>query len=135
MKEAGIEGKFTNHSLRATCPSRMFDTFVPEKIIKETTGHKSECIRVYKQTSEVFHEAASETQGQDAVQKKVQFQESDSEDSKFNEGEDDFLLYAKMVENVNKTKEEIRKKLYPKSQLKACRLVNKLKKIYYLFES
>ena len=40
-KEAGLEGKFTNHSLRATCASRMFDKNVPEQIIKETTGHRS----------------------------------------------------------------------------------------------
>ena len=34
-KERGIEGHFTNHSLRATCASRMFEHNVPEQIIKE----------------------------------------------------------------------------------------------------
>ena len=58
-KEAGIEGKYTNHSLRATCASRMYQNSVPEQIIKETTGHKSDCVRVYKRTSDNLRETAS----------------------------------------------------------------------------
>ena len=42
--KAGLVGKFTNHSLRALCASRMFDNDVPEQIIKEVTGHRSECV-------------------------------------------------------------------------------------------
>ena len=52
-RQAGIIGKFTNHSLRATCATRMYHSNVPEQIIKETTGHRSECVRQYKRTSEV----------------------------------------------------------------------------------
>ena len=43
-KMAGIIGKFTNHSLGATCASRMYDHDIPEQIIKEVMGHKSDCM-------------------------------------------------------------------------------------------
>ena len=128
-EEAGLEGKFTNHSLRATCASRMFDNFVPEQIIKETTVHKSECVRVYKQTSEVLQEVASKTLGEELPKKKIKLDEdSECEDGKFVDCDNEYLSYAKMVENVNKTKQEIQKKLYPKSWLKAKKLLNKAKK-------
>ena len=39
--EAGIEGHFTNHSLRATGATQLFEKNVPEKIIQEFTGHRS----------------------------------------------------------------------------------------------
>ena len=39
---AGLNVKYTNHSLRATSASRMFVSGVPEKIVAEVTGHKSE---------------------------------------------------------------------------------------------
>ena len=42
---AGIEGHFTNHSLRATT---LFDTGVPESVIQKHTGHKSlDALRTY----------------------------------------------------------------------------------------
>ena len=58
-KEAGIVGNFTNHSLRATCASRMYDQNVPEQIIKEVTGHHSDCVRIYKRTGDHLKRAAS----------------------------------------------------------------------------
>ena len=58
---AKIEGKFTNHSLCATSASRMYENNVPEQIIKEVTGHRSECVRVYKRTSDQMLENASKT--------------------------------------------------------------------------
>ena len=39
--QAGISGKKTNHSLRATGVTRMFDKGAPEKLIQERTGHRS----------------------------------------------------------------------------------------------
>ena len=38
---AGIEGDFTNYSLRATSAAQMFDIGVLEKFIQERTVHKS----------------------------------------------------------------------------------------------
>ena len=58
-KIAGLDGKFTNHSLRATSASRMFQSEVPEKIIKEITGHKYDCVRTYKRTSDEIRQKGS----------------------------------------------------------------------------
>ena len=38
---AGLQGNFTNHSLRATGTTALFDASVPEAIIQKRTGHKS----------------------------------------------------------------------------------------------
>ena len=50
--KAGITGNKTNHSLKATGATRMFESNVPEKIIQERTGHRSvEALRTYQRTS------------------------------------------------------------------------------------
>ena len=52
-KESGIGVHYTNHSLRATAITRMFNCGVEEKIIAETSGHKStKALRVYEHPSE-----------------------------------------------------------------------------------
>ena len=48
---AQIQGKFSNHSLRATSASPMYQSEVQEQVIKERTGHKSDCVSMYKRTS------------------------------------------------------------------------------------
>ncbi len=49
---AGING-FTNHSLRATAMSRMYNSGVPEKIIAEKSGHRSiDGLRAYEHPDE-----------------------------------------------------------------------------------
>ena len=59
-QEAGIEGHKTNHSLRATGASEVFEASAPEKIIKEETGHRSlEALRVYEHTSTEQEQAVS----------------------------------------------------------------------------
>ena len=51
--EAGISGKYTNHSLRAYGVTSMFQAGVPEKLIQQRTGHRSlEGLRHYERTSE-----------------------------------------------------------------------------------
>ncbi|KAK6173752.1 hypothetical protein SNE40_017154 [Patella caerulea] len=47
----GMTGNFTNHSLRATAATRLYNAGVDEQLIAETTGHSSDAIRVYKRTS------------------------------------------------------------------------------------
>lgn len=37
---AGIEGKFTNHSLRASGATALFQSEASEKVIQEFTGHQ-----------------------------------------------------------------------------------------------
>ena len=45
--------RYTNHSLRATAITRMFTSGIEEKIIAETSGHKStKVLRAYERTSE-----------------------------------------------------------------------------------
>ncbi len=57
--EAGV-GKKTNHSLRASGASAMFEAHVPEKIIQKTTGHRSlEALCTYERVSTDQHQAVS----------------------------------------------------------------------------
>ena len=63
--KAGVEGKKTNHSLRATSATQMYQSGVyqsgvPEKVIQERTGHRSlKALRCYKRTNEAQHQAVS----------------------------------------------------------------------------
>jgi len=60
-KLAGIEGYKTNHSLRATATSRLYQAGVDEQLVMERTGHRSlEGVRSYKRTSDTQREALSD---------------------------------------------------------------------------
>ena len=60
MKSAGIEGYFTNHSLRVTAATRMYDAQLDEATIMSRTGHRSvDGVRAYKRTSEKLREHSS----------------------------------------------------------------------------
>ncbi len=51
-KTAGIEGFKTNHSLRATAATRLYELGVEEQTVMEQTGHRSlEGVRSYKRTT------------------------------------------------------------------------------------
>ena len=50
MKEANIEGFFTNHSLCRTEGTRFFRGGIDRKLIKETTGHWSDSVDAYQIT-------------------------------------------------------------------------------------
>ena len=130
-EEGGIDGHFMNHSLQAACASRMYDANIPEQIIKEVTGHHSECVRVNKRTGEHLKEAASKTLGHEPSSKKDKVEVEDEADCKLKiqKQGDVCLSYKQMVENVRKTKEEMRKKLLPNYRLKAKRLLTKAKKL------
>ena len=58
---AGLAGKFTNHSLRATAASRMYQAGIPEKFIKEITSHKSDAVHCYEQTLDSMKRKVSAT--------------------------------------------------------------------------
>ena len=59
-KNAKIGGNKTNHSLHATGATELYNAGVPEKIIKERTGHRSlEALRMYETTSEKQHKAVA----------------------------------------------------------------------------
>ena len=55
FSKVGIVGK-TNHSLRATGASQLFQAGVAEKIVQERTGHRSvKALRLYERTTTAQH--------------------------------------------------------------------------------
>ena len=50
MKQANIEGFFTNHSLRRSGGTRLFRAGIDRKLVKETTGHSSDAVDKYQIT-------------------------------------------------------------------------------------
>ena len=46
--DAGINEKKTNHSLRATGATTLFNAGIPEKIKREVTGHQFNALQIYK---------------------------------------------------------------------------------------
>jgi len=57
---AGIEGYKTNHSLRATCATRLFQQNVDEQLIMSRTGHRSvKGVRSYKRATDIHHHNTS----------------------------------------------------------------------------
>ena len=117
-KEAGMEGFYSNHSLRAMCASRMYNREIPEQLIKEVTGHRSDCVQQYKRTSDHLKEKASSTVShcndepstsrgvkRSKVEPVITLEEECSSEVK-----PPVLSVDKMMANIDKTKEEIRKR-------------------------
>ena len=59
-KEAGLSWYYTNHSLRTTSATRMYQHDCQEQVIQEVTGHCSLAIRGDKKTSNAQKRKASE---------------------------------------------------------------------------
>ncbi len=59
--QAGIEGRHSNHSLRATSVSRLYDAGVDEQLIQERTGHRSNAVCGYKRTSFKLQKKVTDT--------------------------------------------------------------------------
>ena len=60
-KEADIGGYKTNHSLRATAATRLYQSGVDEQLVMERTRHRSlEDVRSYKRTSDTQCQALSD---------------------------------------------------------------------------
>ena len=47
-KQAGFNGRFTNHSGKVTCATQSFEENVDEQLIKLQTGHHSDAVCAYK---------------------------------------------------------------------------------------
>ena len=61
MKEAGFEGHYTNHSLRVTSATRLFDAEVDEQLIMMRTSHSStDGVHAYKKTSDKLRQLTSD---------------------------------------------------------------------------
>ena len=59
-EKTGIGVRYTNHSLRATAITRMFNGEIDEKIIAEASGHRSlKALRAYEHTSQLKLQNAS----------------------------------------------------------------------------
>ncbi len=59
-EEAGIGERKTNHSLRVTGATSLYNGGVPEREIQQRTGHRSlEALRKYERTGEQQHKAVS----------------------------------------------------------------------------
>ena len=52
LKNAGLDGYFTNHSLRRTCATQLFQAGQDVKLVKEITGHVSDSVYKYQITSD-----------------------------------------------------------------------------------
>ena len=68
-RKAGVEGFITNHSLRCTGTTQLFQKGVDRKLIKEFIGHVSDAVDAYAITSDEQHEAMSKilTSGGDVM--------------------------------------------------------------------
>ena len=60
LSDAKIDGYFTNHSLRRSAPTRLFQVGVEHKLVKELTGHRSDAVDQYQLTSEAQRQNISE---------------------------------------------------------------------------
>ena len=59
FSEANIPGDFTNHSLRATGATELFQSEAPEKVIQGITGHRSmQALRQYERVGDLQKKAA-----------------------------------------------------------------------------
>ena len=52
LSDGKIDRYFTNHSLRRSAPTRLFQAGVDRKMVKEITGHRSDAIDCYQVTSD-----------------------------------------------------------------------------------
>ena len=59
LSSAEIDGYFTNHSLRCTGGTRLFQAGIDHKLVKEVTGHRSDAVDCYQITSEEQREHIS----------------------------------------------------------------------------
>ena len=88
-KAAGIKRK-TAHCLRVTCVSKLFNSGVEGKLIRERTGHRSNALFPYEKTSEkkVSHESAllgaeTKTENKEEKLKCNRYEEKSSEGFSF----------------------------------------------------
>ena len=57
---AGLQGHFTNHSLRATAATRLFEAGIDEQLIMQWTGHSTTAdVHSYKRVGEKLYSVTS----------------------------------------------------------------------------
>ena len=60
MKDGGYDGHYTNHSLRVSSATRLFDAQVDELIMSRTGHSSTDGVRAYKRTSNKLKELTSD---------------------------------------------------------------------------
>ena len=81
MSIAGFSG-YTNHCLRATAVSRMYNAGIPESLISEKSGHRSlDGLRVYEHPSDDLERTAEDSIA--GCSKNVEERDGDKEEEKF----------------------------------------------------
>ena len=58
-EKGSLPGYYTNHSLRATCATRLYHNDCDEQLIQEITGHRSVAVGSYKRTCQDQRKFAS----------------------------------------------------------------------------
>ncbi len=130
MKEAGIDGRFTNHSLRATTATRMFQKGIDEQLIKTVTGHKSDAVRMYKRTSESLVDAAYKSvvekdSDMSTCLKKQKLEENLTETSDLKPESPAFDIDKYMIKDEDKVKYRVKESSFGgKSHRTNCTLVD-----------
>lgn len=61
VDSAGLEGKFSNHSLHTSNATHLYQAGCPEKLIKEVTRHRSDEVHKYQRMPNSLKRAVSET--------------------------------------------------------------------------
>ena len=69
LKSADLDGFFSNHSLRRSSTTRLFQAGIDRKLIKEFTGHISDTVDKYQITSDAQRQKLSEVIAGEKVQK------------------------------------------------------------------
>ena len=60
-ESAGLQGHYTNHSLRATAATRLFEAGIDEQLIMQRTGHSTTAgVRSYKRVGEKLRSITSD---------------------------------------------------------------------------
>ena len=97
MEKGGVSGHFTNHSLRRTCATRLYNSGMDEQRIMSVTGHRSvNAVRVYKEMSDEQQEISYIIQAKNSENK-----ENAPPESKKAKLEDDGSSSNKFVQTLS----------------------------------
>ena len=91
--DVNIHGNFTNHNLRATSATLLFNAGVPESIIQKRTGHKSlDALRTYERVTPAQEQAVSQILSNPTTSFNINKEPQDSTDDYPISGEDMFFM-------------------------------------------
>ena len=104
MRSANIKGYFTNHSLRATAVTRLYEAEIDEATIMECTGHRStDGVRAYKRESRKLKEISSNVLNQC---KKMKVETSCETENAASTSKDTTVSAVSETENISPTVNE-----------------------------